>query len=94
MSACGDAVAGDGIYTFQLSTASFETAPPYLGLLHPGDQPAFSILLGGERYQDLAGAAAVQGLAVSARAPGDPSWTALTVQVQPAGAKDTFVVVP
>jgi hypothetical protein len=80
----GDQLAGDGVYTFQLSSAVGPGSPfPHRGLLSPGEYVDFRYFLGlaNPVQYTVTGTAAQAGIAAFARPAGAPAFTPVTVSV-------------
>lgn len=94
----GDRVAGDGIFTATLSSWPGVSAPPYTGLARRGAQVEFLFQLTGVDYREqvagVYGPAALQGITVSAMAPGAAVWTPLVVSALDTSNRNNAVTVP
>lgn len=95
----GDATAGDGMYTFQLSAYTGAGNPfSHSGLLHSGDKPEFIFVLGGDatnpgvEYKDPGGVALSTGITAAIKPSGSSTWTPVTIGVQT--NNNTYFTVP
>jgi hypothetical protein len=88
----GDATAGDGIYTFDLSQNINQAAPPYPGLLKSGDRPEWVYVIDGVEYKDGTGAAAADGITAYTGASG--TWTQRTIVFTDPPFVNTAINVP
>lgn len=93
----GDATAGDGIYTFQLSSyVGAGSTRPHTGLLSSGNKPEFIWVLGtgtGVEYKDASSVADLIGVAAGTKAAGAGTFTAQPVTINPAN-NNTWITVP
>lgn len=87
----GDAVAGDGRYTFTLS--GYLGDLPHTGLLRSGQRPEFVFVLGYVEYK-VWGAAATAGVSAGVRPAGAATFTPVPIEVQTSGYLNTFVTIP
>jgi len=95
----GDATAGDGIYTFQLSQAIDQTKPPYPGLTKTGDKPEFIFTFGpsSKEYKDASQVAFPTGVTAGTKASTATSFTAATIAITGGtglGSGNTYITVP
>jgi hypothetical protein len=90
--ALGDAVAGDGVYTFHLSEyVGAGTDRPHTGLLAVGNAPEFIFVFNGVEYKNAGGVAEMTGVdaAVSYTAG---TWVPVTIAI--AANNNTYFTVP
>jgi len=97
----GDAAAGDGIFTYQLSQNLDQTKPPYPGLLKTGDKPEFIFVLGpttgSKEYKDAGGIAYTTGVTAGTKTPPATTFTSRTLEITGGtglGSGNTFITVP
>ena len=93
----GDATAGDGKYTYQLSFQVDQTKPPYPGLLKSGDKPEFIFVFGTLEYKDGTGTANTAGVTAGTKASGASSFTPATLAITGGtglGSGNTYITVP
>ncbi len=95
----GDATAGDGIYTFQLSAAIDRTKPPYPGLTKSGDKPEFIFTFGptSKEYKDAGGIALSTGVTAGTKAATATTFTTATIALTGGtglGSGNTYITVP
>ncbi len=92
----GDATAGDGIYTLELSQYVGVGKPfSHTGLLKSGDKPEFIWVLGtgiGVEYKTPGNVAELTGVAAGTKAAGAGSFTPQTVAI--AANFNTYITVP
>lgn len=92
----GDATAGDGIYTFQLSSyVGAGSTRPHTGLLSSGNKPEFIWVLGtgtGVEYKDASSVADLIGVAAATKLAGG-AFAPATVTINPAN-NNTWITVP
>jgi hypothetical protein len=89
----GDATAGDGKFTFQLSSY-VGAGNPFIhsGLTRSGDKPEWIFMFNGKEYKDLSGNALITGITASTKASGAGSWSPQTITL--ATNKNTTITVP
>ncbi|HUM13010.1 MAG TPA: choice-of-anchor X domain-containing protein [Myxococcaceae bacterium] len=97
----GDATAGDGIYTYVLSSNLDQTKPPYPGLLKSGDKPEFIFVFGtspnSKEYKNGSAVANTQGVTAGTKASGASSFTTQTIAITGGtglGSGNTYITVP